>query len=112
MLQLIEDGGVFQRRHVLGDFLALGQHAQQPPHDLAGTGLGQVVAETQFLGLGDRANLLADPVPQLLGDLFGLVADRARALEDDEGADYSKISLKHTSFLNGLQSTARAAVPD
>src|SRR5690242_12125199 len=32
-LQLVQDARIFERRHVLLDFLALGDRAQQPPHD-------------------------------------------------------------------------------
>ncbi len=39
----------------------LAMRAQQPPHDLAAAGLGQVVAEADVLGLGDRADLLGRP---------------------------------------------------
>src|SRR6267378_5417303 len=68
LLQLLEDSRVLECRHVLLDLLALRDRAQQPPHDLARARLGQVVAEADVLGLGNGADLLADPVAQLLGD--------------------------------------------
>jgi hypothetical protein len=46
----------------------LAMRAQQAAHDLAAAGLGQVVAEADVLGLGDRADLLGHPVAQFLGD--------------------------------------------
>src|SRR6476646_6490966 len=81
LLQLLEDRRVLQRRHVLRDLLALGDRAQQAPHDLARARLRQVVAETDVLRLGDGADLLADPIAQFLGNLLRLSAARARALE-------------------------------
>jgi hypothetical protein len=61
-LELFQDRRIFQRRRVLRQLLALGQTTQQTTHDLAGTGLRQVVAETDVLRLGDRTDLLAHPV--------------------------------------------------
>src|ERR1700709_334045 len=85
-LELLQNRRVFQRRHILRNRLALGQHAQQTPHDLARARLRQMVAETDFLRLGDRPDFLGDPVAQLERELLGLVAGRARLLEHDEGA--------------------------
>src|SRR5664279_699535 len=85
--QLIEDGRVLERRDVLRDRLAAGHGAKQPPHDLAAACLRQVVAESDVLRLGDRTDFLRDPVAQFLGDLFRLLAGRARPLENDKGAD-------------------------
>src|SRR5262249_26479771 len=65
LLQLLENRGVLERRDVLRDCLALGDRAQQPPHDLSGARLRQVVTEANVLRLGDRADFLADPVAQL-----------------------------------------------
>src|SRR5208282_4059565 len=87
LLELVQDRGIFQGRHVLRDRFALGDRTQQPAHDLARARLGQVVAETDVLRLGDRADLLADPVAQLLGDLVRIRAVRPRLLQYDEGAD-------------------------
>src|SRR5690606_22722548 len=61
LLELFQDRWIFQGGHVLRDFLALGERAQQAAHDLAGAGLGQVVAETDVLGLGNRADFLGHP---------------------------------------------------
>src|SRR5688572_19863366 len=58
LAQLLQYRRVLQGRDVLLDLLALGDGAQQPAHDLAGAGLGQVVAEADVLGLGDRPDLL------------------------------------------------------
>src|SRR5690606_39613807 len=83
LLELLQDRRVLEGRDVLGDFLAPRDRAQQPPHDLPGARLGQVVPEVDLLRLGDRADLLADPVPQLLGDLRRLLAGCPRLLQYD-----------------------------
>jgi len=62
---LFQDGRIFERGDILSDLLALGQYTQQAPHDLARARLRQVVAETDLLRLGNRADLLADPVAQI-----------------------------------------------
>src|SRR5689334_19742719 len=87
LLQLIQNAWILQSRNVLRDLLALGEGPQQAAHDLARTGLRQVLAETDFLGLGDRTDLLADPVAQIVGNLLGLFAGRAGLLQHHEGAD-------------------------
>ena len=74
--QLLQNRRVFQRAGVLRDGLALGDAAQQAPHDLAAARLRQVVAKADVLGLGDRANFLGHPVAQLVGDLLGLIAGK------------------------------------
>src|SRR5471032_683220 len=85
--QLIQDGRIFQRRHILRNRLALGQHAQQTAHDFAGAGFGEVVAEADFLWFRDRADFLAYPVAQLQRQFLRFLAGGARLLQDDEGAD-------------------------
>src|SRR4030081_813135 len=80
LLQLFQDLRILERRDVLLDLLALGDRAQQPPHDLAGARLGQVVAEADVLRLGDRADFLAHPVAPLPGAIVRFRAARARAL--------------------------------
>src|SRR5207244_9690641 len=65
LLELIEYGGIFQRRYVLRDRLALGDRAQQAPPDLARARLGQIVAEADVLGLRDWGRLPAHPVAAL-----------------------------------------------
>src|SRR5437762_776422 len=67
LLQLLQYGRIFERGHVLRDFLAFSDRAKQAPHDLARARLGQVFAKADFLGLGDRSDLLADPIAQLPG---------------------------------------------
>src|SRR3990167_5194861 len=81
LLELVEYRRVLQCRDVLFDLLALGERAQEPAHDLARTGLGQVVTEADILGFGDRADFLGDPVAQFIGDLAARVAGRPRLLE-------------------------------
>src|SRR5690606_19747167 len=58
LLELLQERRVLEGRDVLGDFLAPRDRAQQPPHDLPGARLGQVVPEVDLLRLGDRADLL------------------------------------------------------
>src|SRR3990172_7121221 len=79
LLELLQDPRVLERRDVLGNLLAPGDRAQQPPHDLAGAGLRQVVAEADVPRLRDRPDLLRDPVAQLSGELLRLLAARPRA---------------------------------
>src|SRR5688500_2564208 len=86
LLQLLQDRRILQLLYVLRDLLALGDRAQEAPHDLPGARLGQVVAEADVLRLGDRADLLADPLAQLLGDLERLVTRGSSALQHHEGA--------------------------
>src|SRR5436190_24143288 len=87
LLQLVENSRILERGNVLRDRLALGDRAQQPPHDLARAGLRQVVAEADVLGLCDCSDLLAYPVAQRARDLLGLFARRTRLLEHHERAD-------------------------
>src|ERR1051325_12206347 len=63
LLQLLEDARILERRHVLRDLLALRDRAQQPPHDLAGARLRQVVAEADVPGLRDRGDFFFPPPP-------------------------------------------------
>src|SRR4029077_13296854 len=86
LLQLLEDAGFLEGGDVLLDLLALGDRAQQAPHDLAGARLRQVVAEADVLGLGDGTDLLAHPVAQFLRDGLGFVAGGPRSLQHDEAA--------------------------
>src|SRR5438034_10550901 len=86
MLQLLQYRRILERRHVLCDLLAFCDRAQEPSHDLPGARLRQIVAEANVLRFGDRADLLADPVAQLLCDLLCVGARRPRLLEDDERA--------------------------
>src|SRR5678810_230480 len=85
LLQLLEDRRILEGRDILRDLLALGDRAQQPAHDLSRARLRQVVAEADVLRFGDRADLLAHPVAQLLGDLLGFRTARPRSLQHDEG---------------------------
>src|SRR6185437_6416870 len=64
--QLIQNCGVFERRHVLSDFLAASDGLQQAAHDFARARLGKIVCETDVIGLGNRTELLGNPVAQLL----------------------------------------------
>src|SRR4051794_323844 len=64
VLELLHDVRVAQRRHV-AELAALGDVAQQPAHDLAGAGLGQVVGPDDPL----RAGELADPARHVLADV-------------------------------------------
>ena len=85
--QLRDDGRILQRRDVLRDFLAARQRAQQPAHDLAGAGFRQHLGEADVIGLGDRAQLLADPLAQFGGEPRRLRARRPLAATDHVGED-------------------------
>src|SRR3954470_1666475 len=63
-LELAHDVRVAQRRHV-AELAALGDVAQQPAHDLARAGLGQVLGPDDPL----RPRELADPVGHVLADV-------------------------------------------
>src|SRR5690242_20202699 len=67
-LQVLHDGGVAERRRV-AEVVALGDVLQEPAHDLARARLRQVVDEDHGLRPRDLADLLADPLPQLRGQL-------------------------------------------
>src|SRR5690606_6996510 len=71
--ELVQDGRVLQRGNVLGDGLVLCDQPQQATHDLAGTRLGQVLAETDLTRLGDRTDFAAHPIAQLTGDMDGFI---------------------------------------
>src|SRR5215218_8556284 len=63
-LELLHDVGVAQRGDV-AELAALGDVAQQPAHDLARAGLGQVVGPDDALGPGELADPLGDVLTQL-----------------------------------------------
>src|SRR6478672_8814313 len=69
----VHDRGVGERGDV-ADLAVLGDVAQQPAHDLARAGLGQLGDDHDLPGLRDRADLLADVVAQLLDDVLAAVA--------------------------------------
>ncbi len=58
---------------------------EQPAHDLAGAGLRQLGDDHDLARLGDRADLLADVVAQLLDDVLAAVA--GLLAQDHERAD-------------------------
>src|SRR4051812_35991169 len=64
-LELLHHGRVAERGHV-SQLAALGDVAQEPAHDLPGSGLGQVVGPDDPVGPGE----LADPLGALLPDLL------------------------------------------
>src|SRR5688572_1469118 len=70
----VHDAGIGEGRRI-AEGAALGDVAQQPAHDLARAGLGQIRHEHQALGLGDRADLGRNVLAQLVTELGrGLVA--------------------------------------
>src|SRR5690606_26599864 len=71
--QLVQYGGVLERRDILRDFLALRHDTQQTPHDFPRTGLREVFAKPYISWLGDRPDFFGHPITQLLGDGDGLV---------------------------------------
>src|SRR5437899_778425 len=103
LLQLFEDGRILQCRHVLRNVLAFGDRSQQAAHDLARTRLRQIVTETDFLGLCDRADLLAHPVAQLLGNLLCLVTGWTGLLENHEGAHRFTRQFVGAAYHGGLR---------
>src|SRR5690606_38907699 len=83
--QLVQNGRVFQGRNILRNGLVLGNDPQQSAHDLAGPCLGQVFANSNFTRLGNRPDLLADPVTKLPCNCRSFFAFRYRTLEHNEG---------------------------
>ena len=70
------------KRPVVGDV------AQEPAHDLAAAGLGQLGRQQDLARLGDGADLVRHVVPELGHELLPrLAVDVARPLEGDEGHD-------------------------
>ncbi len=69
---MIQNRRILKRRHVLRDLLAARDRLEEPPHDLARTRLGQIVGEADVVRPGDRAELLRDPVAQLLHERTGV----------------------------------------
>ena len=67
-LQPGHDRRIGQGRGV-AERLAFGDVAQQPPHDLARSGLRQIGGEEDLVGPGDRADLLDDVLLELVGQL-------------------------------------------
>ena len=67
-LDAVDDRRVGERRRV-AERLVLGDVAQQPAHDLARTGLRQLLGEQDRLRLRDRADQLGDVVAQLVDEL-------------------------------------------
>ena len=84
-LDQVHHRGVGERGDV-ADLAVLGDVAQQPAHDLAGAGLGQLGDDHDLPGLGDRADLLGDVVAQLLDERLASAVAGAAA-QDDEGDD-------------------------
>src|SRR5437899_12175451 len=64
LLDLLDDGRIGERRRV-AESPPLGDVAQQAAHDLAGSGLGQLVGEDHRLRPGRRTDLLGDVLPRL-----------------------------------------------
>jgi hypothetical protein len=71
LLEIVDDGGVGQRRCVAEVVLALGHAAKDAAHYLAAPRLRQVGGEDYFLRPGVRAYGLPDLVVELLDELFG-----------------------------------------
>ena len=61
-----QDAVIFERRGVADGFFAGGDVAQQPAHDFAAAGLGQGAGEADVVGLGQRADFVADVLLELL----------------------------------------------
>src|SRR3569623_253278 len=85
--QLFQNCLVFQRGGILGDLLAEGDGAQQPPHDLAGARLRQIVGVADMVGFGDGADLFRNPQPQLFGEHVIDAAGRSLAAQHHVSED-------------------------
>src|ERR1700733_254009 len=85
--QLRDDGGVLQCGDVLRDFLAPGERPQPPAHDFSGARLRQHLGETDVIGPGNGAELLGDPLAQLVGELRHLLVPASPAATHDVGED-------------------------
>lgn len=85
--ELFKDRRILQRRNVLRDCLTLRQGTQEAAHDLTRSRLGEILTEANIFRLGNRPDFLGHVVLQLLDHLARRFADRARALEHDEGTD-------------------------
>ncbi len=101
--QLIENRGVLQRRHVLGDLLATRDGAQQPAHDFAGAGLGQIVSQTDLVGLRNRTQLFPDPGPQFLQQGFGRRTFRSRDVQHHVGKHRFAFDVMRPADHGGLR---------
>src|SRR5256884_9202215 len=84
LFRSLEDRRCLECGDVLRDLLAARDRFQEPPHDLARAGLRQIVGEADVVGLGDRRELLAHPLAQLLRQSAG-IAPGPLATEHDVG---------------------------
>jgi hypothetical protein len=83
--QLVEDGGVLERRDVLRNVLATRDRAQQPAHDLAGARLRQAIGQANFVRSRDRTQLLGDPSAELRDQQYRFLAARPISVQNDVG---------------------------
>src|SRR5574338_952477 len=68
--EIVDDAGIGQGRRVAEPALRTFRNlAQDAPHDLAGSGLGQRWREVDFVRGGERADVLADLLVQLFSKL-------------------------------------------
>src|SRR5439155_2896326 len=120
--QLLEDRRVLERGDVLRDLLAARDRFQEPPHDLARAGLRQIVGEADVVGLGDRPELLAYPLAQLLRQSAGIapgplatehdVGEHRLALDvvglaDDGGLGDARVRHQRRLDLHGAEAVSR-----
>ena len=107
----------------VADLAVLGDVAQQPAHDLARPGLGQLLDDHDLARLGDRADLLGHVVAQRLDRLLalGLVVGGAAAQDDERDdalagglvrrADDRGLGHRRVADQRGLHLGGRDAVP-
>ena len=76
-------------RRVADGFLAAGDVAEQAAHDFAAAGFRQGVGEADVVGLGQRADFLADVLLEFLAERFARLA----RLERDEDGDGFALQL-------------------
>src|SRR6266508_2465844 len=98
LFDLVNDGRIRERRRV-AQRSVLRDVAQKTPHDLAAARLRQLRGEDDVRGLGDRADLAADVVAQLLEHLDAAVrAALERHVRDDRLAGLGVVSTAHGSL--------------
>jgi hypothetical protein len=71
-------------------------------HDLARTCLGQVLAKADVLGFGNRSDLFAHVVTQLLGDGLGLVSSGSGRLSTTKAHTASPVVSSRTAHHSGF----------
>src|SRR5487761_2152041 len=111
LLELFQDRRILQGGYVLRNLLAFGDGAQQPAHDFPRARLGQVIAEADVLGFGDRADLLADPIAQFLRNFLRLCAGRAHTASPVMSSGRPTTAASATSAVFATSADSISIVP-